>query len=202
MILSRPAERRFFAVWFVWALFVSTVVGLNSINVATVSALDPSEETAECFNHSGVRNDRACIMVNCEWDNVARNWPDDIGYHIDCPNMLIKIKGYSHPEPDAVQCAALMPGCGYCPGTGNGSGCYLTEAEFIEYSKDFSGLESEKLVRYASNNPVANIVNSEGGGLTDRGFTYLRILAVVAIVVLIAGAWALHQRSSRRKRSN
>lgn len=40
-------------------------------------------------------------------------------------------------------CVALMPSCGYCPGTEMQGDCYVTQAEFDEYKKQYSGLKTK-----------------------------------------------------------
>lgn len=39
----------------------------------------------------------------------------------------VKEEAYNHPEPGQVQCLALTPSCGYCPGKVVGTDCYINK---------------------------------------------------------------------------
>lgn len=51
----------------------------------------------------------------------------------------LKIQGFNS---EGI-CAALMPACGYCPGEESDNNCYVTQAEFDEYKKQYSELKAD-----------------------------------------------------------
>lgn len=53
----------------------------------------------------------------------------------------IKIKDYK--RSDGVQCAALTPECGYCPGKVVANTCFVTQAQFDEYKAQYSDLKAD-----------------------------------------------------------
>jgi hypothetical protein len=69
--------------------------------------------------------------------------------------ILLRLRGGSDGTPDVTDkikihgfnsqsaCEALTPGCGYCPGEESGSDCYVTQAEFDAYKKQYPELQAD-----------------------------------------------------------
>ena len=57
-------------------------------------------------------------------------------------NGKMAIKGFVRSE--GASCAALTPGCGYCPGEVADGACHVTQAQFDEYKKLYPELEADK----------------------------------------------------------
>jgi hypothetical protein len=50
-------------------------------------ALDPSSRVLDCLNQK-VKT-FGCEQIVCEWNNSARNWPKNTGYHEDCNSSFL-----------------------------------------------------------------------------------------------------------------
>ena len=64
-------------------------LSLSLLSVGPVRALSPSIKVKECIDNPFAHVD--CKRVLCEFDNIARNWPEHTGFNEDCSSVQYTI---------------------------------------------------------------------------------------------------------------